>query len=161
GVLPWVAALALVAAIGVVVVFRFVADERERDLHAWQAHLAIVADSRLAAIEGWIESQFAELRALADNESLQVYMSAVEQAGADSQLAARAEPQADYLRSLLAFTAERAGFAGPAQGNEPAATGIALLDKSGRTVAVTPGMPAFEGPIVDFLASVPAGQRGV
>src|SRR5262249_887335 len=89
------------------------------------------------------------------------YMSAVEQAGADSQLAAQAEPQADYLRSLLAFTAERAGFAGPTQGNEPAATGIALLDKSGRTVPVPPPMPAFQAPIGVFLASVPAGPRGV
>lgn len=164
-VLPWVAALAVVAAIGVAVVFRFVADERERDLRAWQARLGIVADSRLAAVDGWVEDQFAELRGLAENASLQIYMSAVEMAGSDPQRVAEAEPQAGYLRTLLAFTAERAGFAGLAGASDldasAAPAGIALVDMHGRTIAATPAMPPLDGALGSFLAGLPRGQRGV
>ncbi|MBI3453478.1 MAG: hypothetical protein HY057_11760, partial [Rhodospirillales bacterium] len=43
-------ALVVAAAIGVGLVFRFVADERARELRGWQARLGLTADSRAAAV---------------------------------------------------------------------------------------------------------------
>ena len=66
--------LAAIAVAAVVLVLRFVAAERERDLTAWQVRMGIVADGRKAAVEDWLRTQFAELKALADNPSVQIYM---------------------------------------------------------------------------------------
>ena len=35
-------------------VFHYTAADRDRDLHAWQGKLGIVADSRSAAVERWL-----------------------------------------------------------------------------------------------------------
>ncbi|MEE8515168.1 MAG: hypothetical protein V3T02_00880, partial [Alphaproteobacteria bacterium] len=73
-----VAALALAllaaAAAGVFAVFKFVDVERARELQSWQARLGIVADSRFGAVNGWLERQFGELTGLAENASLQIYL---------------------------------------------------------------------------------------
>ena len=55
---------------GVVFAFYFVAEERARELQAWQIRLGIVADSRAAAVDEWIEQNFATLRDLTENASL-------------------------------------------------------------------------------------------
>ena len=54
--------------------FRFVEQERARDLQAWQIRLGIVGDSRSAAVDEWIEKNFAAVRELAENQSLKLYM---------------------------------------------------------------------------------------
>ena len=68
--------LAMIAIIGAAVffAFKFVEDERSRDLAAWQVRLGIVADSRTAAVNEWAEQQFGVMRELAENASLQLYM---------------------------------------------------------------------------------------
>jgi len=56
-------------------VFTFIASERQRDVQAWQVQLGIVADSRTADVNAWIEQNFGYMRELAQNASLQIYMS--------------------------------------------------------------------------------------
>ena len=108
-------AVLLVAAIVAAVFFanRFVADEHARNLQAWQIRLGIVADSRAAAINEWIDQNFATLRELTENASLQLYMTELQLAEGDPDAVTDEPAQASYLRNLLVASAERAGFKPP------------------------------------------------
>jgi hypothetical protein len=160
--------LAVAAVIGVSVVLRFTAAERQRDLTAWQVRLGIVADSRFAAVESWLAAQQEEMTALADNASLQLYLSQIAAAGDEAERDALAMAQLDYLRNLLVVSAERAGFAPPAAGPAVRANvervgvaGLALVDASGRAIVATPGMPPVEGALAAFVRGLPPGERSI
>ena len=105
-----VAALAVVALLGVWFVFQFVADERQRGLHAWQVRLNIIADTRVAAINDWVDAQFSTMRELAENESLQIYMSEIAEVLAGEGDADAVAAEVGYLRNLLVVMAQRNGF---------------------------------------------------
>jgi len=149
------AALAIVGALIVTVVgavfgtLGFVESERDRDIQAWQVRLGIVADSRSAAVNDWVEQNFGYVRELAQNASLQVYMSELASGGAeeeeeppglddetDTEAAVEGEVQEEeefedeeedeeasvsFLRNLLIATAERTGFKAPPPVGEVAA----------------------------------------
>ena len=68
------AVLLLCALLGLVAVHRFVAAEGEREMQQWQVRLGIVAASRAQAVREWKDRQFAALSGLADNLSLQLYL---------------------------------------------------------------------------------------
>lgn len=148
-----VLALAAAVVVSVVLVFRFIADERERDLLSWEARMGIVASSRSAAIEQWIARQFSELKGLADNPSVAIYFTQASLSeGAES-------PEAGYLRNLLAVTASRTGFSAPPTGPEVRANvrrigvaGLAVLDMKGRMIVATPNPPPVEGALRAFVA---------
>lgn len=120
----------------------FVNSERQREIQGWQIRLGIVADSRIAAINEWVDKNFSDIRDLAQNASLQVYMSeltnnedsakpgkkeSLESAlepstdsveSTDSEIKAEEEiagdgASASYLLNLLIATAERTGFKAP------------------------------------------------
>ena len=130
------AVIALAAAIGVFAVFQFTDAERERELVRWQQRLGIVADSRLADVESWVAAQKAVTEELAENGSLQLYLSVLSE-GDDASAADTAE--ASYLRNLVSVVAQRERFA-PAVSSTPIAAnveqmgvaGIALLGADGR-----------------------------
>jgi PAS domain S-box-containing protein len=75
--------------------------------------------------------------------------------------------EADYLSNLLAVAAERDGFAAPrptevnANVALPAVAGMALVDKDGKVLVATPGMPPIEGALKDFVLNLKPGTRGV
>ena len=62
-------AVALVIAAGVYGANWLVEDQRARNIQVWQNRLEIVAHSRKAAIDEWIEQNFATLRELTANAS--------------------------------------------------------------------------------------------
>ena len=159
--------IALAAIVGVAFVFKFVAAERERDLRVWQDRLRIVAESRVAAVNDWVEQQYASLNALAQNASLQIYLTQIAMAGGDKTKATEAAAQAGYLRNLLVAAASRGGFTGPTVGPEveanvkrPGIAGLALVDGENKIVVATPQMPPLEGTLADFLRAIPRGSRG-
>ena len=82
---PIVIAITLAIVVGIALaiggVFYFISQERERDIQSWQIRLGIVADSRAAAVNSWVDQNFKHLRELAENASLQVYMSSLPPAG--------------------------------------------------------------------------------
>lgn len=149
-------------------VFRFVEDERARDLQAWQTRLGIVAESRAAAVNAWFEQRVAvEIRDLADNEALQIYMTRLAQPDAIPDPAIE-RAQLSYLRNLLVVTAERGGFVGPGAGADVPANirrlgtaGIALVAMDGRVLVATPEMPPLDGVPGAFFAGLAAGQDAV
>ncbi len=53
--LAGVVVLGIAIAIGVIFVFRFADAEYDRDLQAWQVRLGIVVESRLEAVNEWVE----------------------------------------------------------------------------------------------------------
>jgi PAS domain S-box-containing protein len=163
------AAVLLVLAIaGGAAMVRFVDSEWQRELRTWQVRLGIVADSRFAAVDDWLDRQFDELAGLADNASLQLYMTQLATNSANPDDADVADAQAEYLQNLIAATATRSGFVDSGAPSTVAANlartgtgGMALIDAKGQTVAATQGMPPLAGRLRDFVSGLKPGERGL
>jgi PAS domain S-box-containing protein len=160
--------LAALLLLGFVLADRFIAAERIRDLVAWQSRLGLIADGRAGALADWVERQLAEMNGLAENASVQLYMTELSAQGGDRGQIADEPAQAGYLRNLLIVTAQRGGFRDPAPGPAVNANlrrlgvaGIVLLDARKRPLVATPEMPPLEGRLADFLAELPAGGRAL
>lgn len=175
--LPSAARLKLLAAAAVlsalciaagILLIRFVENEWQRELQTWQVRLGIVADSRFAAIDAWLDRQFDEIGGLADNPALQLYVTQLSAGDTGEDAADIAEAQGEYLGNLLEATAVRSGFAAKAVGKSVGANidrsgsgGIALVDVKGQTLAATDGMPPFAGRLRDFVTGLVSGERGL
>ena len=167
-VIAAIGALIVVAVVTFVLILRFIESERERDILEWQKRLAIVADSRHAAVDDWLERQFGHLMHLAQNASLQLYVTELLAEDRDPAQPSDATAEASYLENLLVVTAERAGFTGRMTGarvdanvERTGVAGIALFDMQGRALVATSGFPPIEGPLADFLTGVQRGRRGL
>ena len=138
--------LLLILATGALLIKAYINKEQQRDLQQWESRLGLVADARRAAIDHWLEDQFAGLQELAGNASLQLYLWQLSKRNAAEN--AITEPaQQTYLRNLVLATADRLGYTSqhatriPANLPQHQATGLALLDKDSKPVVLTPGMP--------------------
>ena len=156
------AALAILLAAGAFLINAYVQKERQRDLDDWSIRLGLVAETRVTAIENWLNEQTRALGELANNASLQLYLwQLTQREGEDAAI----EPaQLSYLRNLLLAGATRYGFAAtqsqqeiPANLPQHQGTGLALLDAKQRLVVATTGMPeignAFQAAIDAALVS--------
>ena len=162
------AGVAAAAIAAVILVFSFADSERRRDLGVWEERLGIVADTRAAAVDDWIERQYRDLGALADNASLQIYMTELVSQGSQAARITEELAQTGYLRNLLTVVADKAGFlsdaAGPAvEANveRVAVSGIALVDRAGAIVAATRGMPPLDRAAHRDLLEPASGGRGL
>jgi HD-GYP domain-containing protein (c-di-GMP phosphodiesterase class II) len=145
--------------------FRFTETDRERDLHAWQSQLGIVADSRTAAVEGWLQNQFAGLTQIAQNTALQLYFTQITTASAVPDKAETDIARAGYLNNLLTVIANRMGFDQAPKGPRVAAnvdrigvSGIALVTQEGRVITATANMPSLQGRILNSLSKGVQGE---
>ena len=138
---------------GLWMIFSYLELERERDLADWRIRLGLIADDRAADIEQWLGREFGQLQELANNASLQLYLSQLATQNSTQTGTQDVEPaQLGYLRNLIHAAAERSGYrtAGDAEpvirANLPStgARGLALLDRDARVVVATPGMPAVD-----------------
>ena len=159
--------ITLVALVAAALYFtpKFVDDGRQREMRAWQIRLGIVADSRAAAVNEWVDQNFAALRELTENASLQLYMTELTMGEGDKSRVTDEAAEAGYLRNLLTATANRAGFTPSPAGWEVRANvervgvaGIGLVDANGRSIVATPGMPPLAGPIRDAVAKALGGE---
>lgn len=154
--------LVVAATAAVVVGLRFINSERERDLMMWQTRLGIVADSRAAAVTDWVKRQYAPLSGLAENASLQIYMTELVAHPDDPNRAGRSLAESGYLRNLLTVIADRSGFRPRSPQIDVAANvrragtaGIALV-RNGQVIVSTATMPPVDARIAKFLADAPA-----
>ena len=161
-------ALLLVCLGGVFGILSFTEEGRARDLRAWQSRLHILADGRAAAVNAWLGSHYARLGELADNASLQLYLTQLALASGEGRTSPAIEASRDYLYNLLLATAEREGFVAATVGSDVAAnvrrvgvSGLALLGPNGKIFVATPGMPPLEGRLGAALGRVAAGERGL
>ena len=144
--------LAAILVTGILAVWRYADNERDRDLYDWQLRLGLVADSRAAAVEDWLETERNVLAGLAQNTSLRLYVatltSNITGNAAKAQAGGETGYAAQYLATLLKATAFRSGFdmadpdaAVPANTPRPHVAGLAILDASGKVLVETAGMP--------------------
>ncbi len=160
--------LLIVVAVGVLLVLRFVDQERQRDLRNWQVRLGIVADSRKAAIDSWLAQQWTDLGGIAQNDSVRIFLTELKTSGGNVNRVNDGQGQAEYLATLLAFTADQRHFTAPLFGPNVAAdvgriglAGIAMFDNDGHTVVATRGTPSGEAWISAFLAGSPKGKTAL
>ena len=161
-----VGAFAAAAAMAMAAASWFVADERARDMRAWQVRLDLIADSRANDIGQWLDRQFATLSSVADNASVQLY---VMQLSPNGDQAATAEPaERSYLRNLLIVTAEHGGFQRvptaptvPANVERTSTAGLAIVDREGRMMVATPGMPEIDDSWRALLTAAAPGRATV
>ena len=158
----------LAVALGVALVFRFVGQERDRDITNWQVRLGIVADSRTAAIESWVAQQWSDLDTIANNDSARLFMTELKMASGDLKNVPDGQSQVQYIDNLLVFTAAQSRFA--AQTAEPnlpvniartATSGLALFDLAGRLVVATRGTPSGEAWVEPFLAGAAKAKNAL
>lgn len=157
--------LLVLALVGAAVLTFLVRSEDTRARDEWRARLDLVADTAARDVTQWVQRQFQELGALADNASLQIYFLELK-ASAEKPNAAPAG-QADYLRNLLTLTAERLGFSPKpdavaaeiqANVNRLATGGLALVDLDGNVLNATTGMPPLAGKLLLQVKDAPRGQ---
>ncbi|MCK4938988.1 MAG: hypothetical protein KAR80_01770 [Rhodospirillaceae bacterium] len=95
----------VVAIVGAVFfAFKFVEDERARDIQQWQVRIGIVADSRAAAVNQWIEDNFSVMRELSENASLQLYMTeltAPKKTDGDDPFASDGSAETQFLKKCI------------------------------------------------------------
>lgn len=126
----------------------YVEQERELALRNWQVRLGIVADSRTAAIQAYLDRQFEAMQNLAENASLQIYLTEL-QLMAETGIVDEetAEVEGEYLQNLLQVSAQQSGFSAPiantvnANVSQTGSAGIMLTDDKGAVLSATPNMP--------------------
>jgi len=156
--------LIVLAVVGIWAINRFVEEERQRELTQWQVRLGIVADSRAAEVNRWLAGNVADLNALADNESVQLYVGSIDDFSGDPEQQDQVEGFRQYLRNLLLVAAMRGGFGTADQATQPSfnqarvgAGGILIVNNDGAVVAASPDAPPFEGALRDFVSAVAPG----
>ena len=161
------AGLAAVVAVGIFAVLAFVDRERERDLQQWQVRLGIVADSRTADVNRWLAEQFGSMQSLAENASLQLYMTQISLSGSAAP-PPEAQAAAGYLRNLLNTTAARDGFVPPrleptvdAKVERAGQAGIALVDRAGTVLVATDTMPPLSPEIRQAFVVAASGRQAL
>ncbi len=163
-------AVALVAGalVAAILALEYADAERDRELRRWQDRLGLIADTRTGAVEGWLRNQFDALGALADNASVQLYMSELTTKREPAERLTQDLARSGYLRNLLTVLADREGFAAAPTGPDVDANvrrlgvaGLALLDSTGRAVAATAGMPAIEGGLQGFVTGAERGSSAL
>jgi len=136
--------LLLVSAFGIK---KFLEYEEKRDLMSWQITLGVMADQASNRLESWIREQFSSLGDLAENGSLQLYASHVQQREHPADVSV--EPaELSYLRNLVRASAERLGFVShdgggaqiPANVAFVAENSLALLGGNLDIITGTPGI---------------------
>jgi HD-GYP domain-containing protein (c-di-GMP phosphodiesterase class II) len=158
----------MIAVLGSAAVMRFVATEQNRELLSWQNRLSLIADSRAADVEAWLDRHFKELGDVANNPSLQLYLTEL-LSGTEAK-SAEDPAQAVFLRNLISITADRLGFVENeskelksinASVGQPSGVGLAIVDKSGKIIVSTAGLPAFDADLTRKIEEAPDGQASL
>ncbi|MEX1036146.1 MAG: HD domain-containing phosphohydrolase [Sneathiella sp.] len=156
--------LLVVVIAGVLGTFKFVEEQRERDIRNWEIRLGIVADSRTASVEEWLRKQEHAIGTLATNASLQVYLTQLVIETAENGNAITEVPEAGYLINLLNNQAVISGFWEPeepqirANVSRPGRAGIGLTDATGNLLVSSGSMPPLNSTIRAAMARAGDGK---
>lgn len=153
---------------------KFNANDYERDQKRWQEKLDLIANSRADDTSKFISSNFSELRNLADNPSLKLYLtqasSVQERPTQEGTDATSSTPktgeiaQKSYLRNLILFTAERGGFSDNKSSNIPANIpseskgGLAIFGNDNKLIVSTDMAENASADLSSQAASIKAGE---
>lgn len=128
-------------AVGLWLIVEYADKERQRDLQNWQSRLALLAEIRAESVEGWVSQQQAQLRELADNASLRLFLTEHMSASADDSVLAA---QQAHVRNLLHVSAERFDVTASQSAQslnlqQQTPFGLALLDGDGQLMMASKG----------------------
>ena len=145
--------------------FWFVEGQRDREMRSLQLRLGSTADARAGAIGDWVARQVEAPRGLAENQTLQLYLTELALAEGDRARVTDEAAQIGFVRSLLAVAAERLGFAAPRfaggvnanVGRGGPGLGFAVLDPSLRVLLATGDPPAIDGTLRALAEKALAG----
>lgn len=163
----------LVAVVGGALVLRFTTMQEAREIMQWQNKLNLIADSRAADMDAWLDHHFTELSTVAANPSLQLYVSALlgnASPDATKPVVGEAPPEAAYLRPLLSITADRMGFVEKPSEElksinadvQPASgVGLAILDNDGKFLVSTGGLTELPQDIAKKVMEAPKNQSAL
>jgi len=112
-VLAAAAILLVIVVAGTLGAFWFIEGQRAREERALALRLGSTADARAGAIGDWVARQIDAPRGLAENQTLQLYLSELAAADGDRSQVTDEAAQIGFVRSLLAVAADRLGFAAP------------------------------------------------
>ena len=152
------------ALFGFYLAFSFAESERKRDLLAWQKQLSVVMQSRLVAVEDWVGQQQKVVTDLAENGSLQIYLTEISYGVVQDDVTGGAA-QLGYLENMLNVVAQQNGFAAaqgradvPVNIDRPAVAGIVLTSPEGDVMVATPNMPIIAREILrDYQRQIQQG----
>ena len=125
-------------------VLRYVEAERDRDTLKWQDRLSILAESQKRSIENWLDTQANNLKELAENPLMQIYLTL--DAASEEGMTETQRGQMGHLRNLVAATVRHAGVFSPVQPissnqTESSNDGIGVFDGAGRLLLSTRNFP--------------------
>ena len=126
-------------------IFEYAGKERDRDLMSWQSRLGLLAEIKASAIEDWIGGRKIQLKKLAENPTLRLFISEYnDRSNVDSVMLRGVQ---GHVRNLLRVSAERFGFAEDVSGinnlntDRSSEYGLAILDSNMQLVMSTKGFP--------------------
>lgn len=159
--------VAVFVAVGVLLMIQFANSERDREMRQWQSRMSIVIDSRFTDIERWINRQLDDLSGIADNASVQLYLTVFHEAGTEAS-SEEAPAELGYLTNLLEVVADRAGFKSDTPATQINAnvqragvSGLALIDLEHFIIVSSSGFPPLQGPVRAFLEEAEKGVTSV
>ncbi len=153
---------------GLIFISDFNKKDYARDVQSWKERLNLIAESRKTDVSHFISGNFTELRTLAENPSLKLYLAELQMVPQQEGAPTDAEPsQKSYLRNLLVFTAQRAGFmstsgtdAIPANIPTESKSGLVVLGNDNQLVVGTPMINSSMAKIVEHAKKQIAGAEG-
>lgn len=119
-------------------VFEYVSAEKQRDLDDWQERLSIMAESQQHMVESWFDEQLENIKTLANNPLLQLYVS--QPASAESSNDETSRGQLNHLKNLINATANHANVFTPVKKitsnvENKVNDGIAVVNENGVLLA--------------------------
>lgn len=153
----WLAGVALLFIVGLILAFVVAGRDRDRAEELLEQEMALTASGRAQAVNGWLNEQRGILDRLAANPAVAIYAMSSQEPAA-GQAPAVGQGQAEYLARLLETVAAQTGFAKAtpqlrANVEMPPAPGLAVLNRDGRPIA------SFGGPLPDPRAYLPQATR--
>jgi len=160
--------------VGLLLVGRFNDNDLSRDIQGWREKLNLIAESRTSEVNRWVNDNFKELRMLAENPSLQLYLTEMEMVSHPAKGEEKDEEdnsvgdasQKAYLRNLLLFTAQRSGYSTaptdtdiPADVKSTSKSALALIDNHGVIAASTRMSADTQAMMLDYASRASAGQE--
>ncbi len=154
---------------GLIFIARFNDADYQRDVQNWKEKLNLIAENRKTDVSHFISGNFSELRTLADNPSLKLYLTELDMIPQIPDAPADSEPsQKSYLRNLLVFTAQRAGFMGksvtdviPANIPSENKSGLLVMGKDDQLIVGTPMVNTALARLTDLAKTQKAGEEGL
>lgn len=156
--------LLIFVSVCMLLVFKYVASEKQRDLQNWQDRLGVIAESQKRSIDSDLLKQLELFHTLASNPLVQIYFSEIEPGDA-ADLTEVQSGQLHHLKNLLNATARSSALLTPVKpvnNNKPQAIndGLALVNKN-RILLSTRYFPVNEVKVGKIVTQVLRQKKSI